>query len=255
VVTTIIVLVVLFMPSICDYTWSNELNTIIIEEAAAAEVPLDLAYTFIAAESGFDPNAHALTPYEDSVGLLQLNRMGGQGEGYTVQQLKDPRFNLQVGLPYIHNAYVATWSPTIDPYEFIWLLSVRSGHPGDVPRDDYRILRIATIWSCFFPAAGTFGPGGAPSTLSGPGPALALAGGMPAILLFTLFPGGILRALMPTLNPYYALRGAAMATTPGGIVHNMQRALDPIEMMPHRRLMRLFRPRARLPRRHRPPRR
>ena len=154
--------VLLTMPSLAGSSWSDQLDLIIREEAARANVPLDLAYTFIAAESGFDPTARNLTPTEDSVGLLQLNRIGGQGQGYSVQELMDPRRNLQIGLPAIRGAFAMTWSPTIPPFEYIYLVSIRSGHPGQVPPDDYRILRIAMIWSNFFPGVGHLGPTGGP---------------------------------------------------------------------------------------------
>lgn len=45
------------------------------------------------AESRLNPNAHN-TSGEDSVGLFQLNRAGGQGTGFSVEQLKDPEFNI-----------------------------------------------------------------------------------------------------------------------------------------------------------------
>ena len=154
--------VLLTMPSLAGYSWSDQLDLIIREEAAAANVPLDLAYTFIAAESGFDPTARNLTDKEDSVGLLQLNRIGGQGQGYSVEELKDPRRNLQIGLPAIRGAFAMTWSPTIAPFDYIYLVSIRSGHPGQVPPDDYRILKIAMIWSNFFPGVGHLGPTGGP---------------------------------------------------------------------------------------------
>ena len=248
-----LVLGLLLMPTICSYTWSAGLDAIIQEEAARAGVPLDLAYTFIAAESGFDPTAHNLTPYEDSVGLLQLNRIGGQGQGYTVQQLKDPRLNLQIGLPYIRAAFQATWSPTITPYEFIWLVSVRSGHPGDVARNDYRIVRIATIWNCFFPAAGISGPGGAPATAAGPGPAAALTGGMMALLApgspvppasfvtsthFGSVPAVVvvaarilMRQLVWRLGPRTFARRQLRALSPAGLKRRFIRSIDPREQL------------------------
>lgn len=243
------------MPVMCDYTWTDSLDVIIREEVVIAGVPLDLAYALIAVESGFDPNAHNLTQFEDSVGLLQLNRMGGQGQGYTVEELKDPRRNLQIGLPYIARAFAASWSPDILPYEFIWLVSVRSGHPGDVARDDYRIRRIAQVWGCFFPAAGISGPQGAPAAAPSAGPSVALAGGIPAIFVLTLFPGGLLRLLIPNIAPAAQLRQTATALAPGGMMHRLQRSLDPREILSPERLMRLPRWRARLPRGHRPPRR
>src|SRR3990167_245425 len=68
------------MPNACNYTWSTALDTVIREESRSAGVPLDLAYTFVAVESGFDPLIRNLSAIEDSVGLLQLNRRGGQGQ-------------------------------------------------------------------------------------------------------------------------------------------------------------------------------
>lgn len=247
--------VLLIMTSMCGYTWPDSLDAIIREEAVRNDVPLDLAYTFIAAESGFDPTARNLTATEDSVGLLQLNRIGGQGQGYSVQELMDPRRNLQIGLPYIAAAFRQTWSPTIPPFEFIYLVSIRSGHPGQVPRDDYRILRIARIWTCFFPAAGVSGPLGAPSTVAGPGPAVALGAGIPALFMFLLFPAGIIRAMLPSLAVHQRLRTAALGITPGGIVHRLQQSLDPSYVLMDPLTFFLPRPRTRLPPRHRFPRR
>lgn len=43
------------------------------------------------AESGLNPSAR--TSDTDSVGLFQLNRQGGWGSGYTVEQLLDPKRN------------------------------------------------------------------------------------------------------------------------------------------------------------------
>jgi hypothetical protein len=243
------------MPTRCDYTWSDQLDAVIVEEAQRAGTPLDLAYTFIAAESGFDPTAHALTDLEDSVGLLQLNRKGGQGTGYSVQELMDPRRNLQIGLPYITGAFRATWSPTIDPFEFIYLVSVRSGHPGPVERNDYRIMKIARIWSCFFPAVGVFGPGGAPSTSTGMAGGPALAGAIAPILLTTMFPGGILRWLLPNVNPIASFQGKLSSLTPGGFQRRLEYMLSPKSMLPGSGLLSLARPMVRLPPRHRFPRR
>jgi len=49
------------------------------------------------AESRLDPNAHN-TEGEDSVGLFQMNRKGGLGKGYSVEQLKDPNFNIDLAI-------------------------------------------------------------------------------------------------------------------------------------------------------------
>jgi uncharacterized protein (TIGR02594 family) len=47
------------------------------------------------AESGLDPNAHAIVG-EDSVGLFQLNRNGGLGTGHSVSELMDPDANIAI---------------------------------------------------------------------------------------------------------------------------------------------------------------
>lgn len=162
------------MPSGCGFEWSAQLDAIIRAEADDAGVPLDLAYAFIGAESAFNPAARRRSSIEDSVGLLQLNRQGGQGEGFSVAQLRDPRTNLQIGLPAIRRAYEQVWTPSIDPFEFIYQVAVRSGHPGAVDRADPRITRIANIWACFYPAAGL--------SLAAPGPAGGVVGGGGSVL-------------------------------------------------------------------------
>jgi len=242
------------MPSICGYAWPKWLDDIIREEAERHDVPLDIAYTFIAAESSFDPTQ--VTPEAAggySYGLLQLYDHG-QGAGYPTSELLDPRRNLQIGLPYIHNAILQSWRADIEPYEYIYLVATRSGHPGQVDRTDYRIRRIAQIWSCFGHGVGVFGPGGIPSTTAGPGPGVSLASSIGLLFLPVLFPGGIIRSLLPSLSVHQQLRTAALAVTPGGIVRNLQWALDPARLLtlPTERLG--VRIRTRRPPRHRVPR-
>lgn len=50
------------------------------------------------AESRLRPRARNQTGREDSVGLFQANRRGGLGQGYSVAQLSDPRFNTRLVL-------------------------------------------------------------------------------------------------------------------------------------------------------------
>lgn len=49
------------------------------------------------AESSLNPNAHN-EKGEDSVGLFQMNRKGGLGQGYSVEQLKDPETNIALAI-------------------------------------------------------------------------------------------------------------------------------------------------------------
>lgn len=173
------------MPSSCGYTWSDPLDRVIRAESDQAGVPLDLAYTLIAAESGFDPTTHVDNALEDSVGLLELNRRGGQGAGYSVQQLQDPTTNLRIGLPPIRRAFEQAWSANVEPFEFIYQVATRSGHPGPVNRNDLRIHRIATIWACFYPAVGgsLLGPTPSAGAVSGPATILSAAVSVPILVL------------------------------------------------------------------------
>lgn len=47
------------------------------------------------AESSLQPGQVTRTDSEESVGLFQLNRRGGQGAGFSIAQLQDPEFNIQ----------------------------------------------------------------------------------------------------------------------------------------------------------------
>ena len=242
------------MPASCGYAWSRELDVIIREEAAAAFVPLDLAYTYIAAESGFNPAAHALTDLEDSVGLLQLNRRGGQGEGYSVEQLLDPRFNLRVGFPPIALAYAGVWTAEISAYEFLYQVSVRSGHPGLVERGDPRIVRIFNIWACFHSGVGQIGPGGSPAAAFVPGPGQSLVQFAGSFTLLFLFPGGILRALTARQFGRYVWRKSIQRYTWRYYTDQFISSFDPRRLDPTRRYRWLYKGFLRLPPGHRQPR-
>jgi hypothetical protein len=57
----------------------------------------------IQAESQWNPNA--VGDAGASIGLLQNHMRGGRGTGYTKEQLLDPRFNLELGMPEISSWY------------------------------------------------------------------------------------------------------------------------------------------------------
>lgn len=189
------------MPSAGQWTWSDALDRIIRDEANAAGVPLDLAYTFIAVESSFDPDTYVNNALEESVGLLELNRRGGQGAGFSVAELKDPHRNLQIGLPYIRRAFEQSWAAGIAPRTFIYLVATRSGHPGQVAEDDYRINNIKNAWMIFYPAVGASLQGPGPSTSPSPQPTNASSAGMAAdAALIFLLPLVIPEMLLATLG-------------------------------------------------------
>lgn len=244
------------MPNACNYSWSNELDAIIRREALAADAPLDLAYTFIAFESGFNALARNLNPpLEDSVGLLQLNRLGGQGQGFTVEQLQDPVLNLRVGLPPIARTYAAVWSPTLAAFEFVYLVATGSGHPGLISRSDPRIRRAFNIWVCFNTGVGWAGPGGAPSTETIPGAGGTFASSMAGHTTLFMFPGGIIGRMMQMVMPQRMVGGVLRSLSPGGFQRRLLGSFHPRSMLPGGSGFGLARPRVRLPPGHAEPRR
>lgn len=193
------------MPSLCGYTWSDALDTIIVQKCQEHGCPLDLAYAVIAGESGFD--VAALGDAGCSSGLLQLNTCGGQGTGYTVLELRDPELNLDIGLPPIAAAFRQVWTPVIPQLDFIIGVCLNSGHPcnspdtvcspgilcGDPASTCYAsAVRIYNLWLCFFSAlvaAGGIDPpqltgaGGATGTPPYPTPVIApLQNGQPIVV-------------------------------------------------------------------------
>lgn len=264
------------MPTICGYTWSAELDAIIREEAERNDVPPDIAYTFIAAESSFD--ATIVVPEAAggfSYGLLQLYDHG-QGAGYPPSELLNPRRNLQIGLPYIHNAILQSWRADIEPYEYIYLVATRSGHPGQVDRFDARILRIAQIWSCFGHGVALFGPGGIPSATAGPGPGVGLGEAMTMLLApgMPVQPASVLAGHMgsahiavvvgrvllrvriraPFMGPRTLLRRQMRALSPAGLRRRLIASIDPRQQLSRAFHLPIHISATRLPPRHRHPR-
>lgn len=118
-------------------TWIPTVNSVM----AAAGVPWQVWVPICAAESTFNANAHNTgTPGhpEDSVGLFQLNRNGGQGAGHSVAELKDPKLNAQIAASYLGPAVQKCGADNIG------CIAVNSGHPGPVSQTDPRILTIKT---------------------------------------------------------------------------------------------------------------
>jgi hypothetical protein len=66
-------------------------------EAGFSDVQAKAAVANAYAESRLDPTAHNQKG-EDSVGLFQLNRKGGEGKGYSVEELKDPEKNIAIAI-------------------------------------------------------------------------------------------------------------------------------------------------------------
>lgn len=80
-------------------------------------------------ESGGNATAHYVTNREDSVGLFQLNRMGGLGTGYTVSQLQDPSLNATIAAQNMAPAYQAGVSQGLSGYALTQYVAFNSGWP------------------------------------------------------------------------------------------------------------------------------
>lgn len=83
------------------YDTSNEMANLIrkkFKEAGFSDAQAEAAVSNAIAESSLNPKARNTRGGEDSVGLFQMNRNGGLGSGYTVEQLSDPNFNIDLAI-------------------------------------------------------------------------------------------------------------------------------------------------------------
>jgi hypothetical protein len=66
--------------------------------AGFSDVQAEAAVANAYAESRLNPMARNNNGKEDSIGLFQMNRKGGLGSGYSVEQLQDPEFNIDLAI-------------------------------------------------------------------------------------------------------------------------------------------------------------
>jgi hypothetical protein len=96
-------------------------------------------------ESGGNPAAENLVRPDESYGLLQLNRNGGQGAGYSPRELLDPAVNLAIGCPPIAAAQKQALARKLTGLPFLEAVCASSGHnrsDGRVTADIRRFARI-----------------------------------------------------------------------------------------------------------------
>lgn len=129
-----------------------------IVKDAMIGVPVPVWLAIMLAESGGNPGAHNDSGEDDSIGLFQLNRAGGQGSGYDPDVLRDPLQNATIARRAIYAAYTDAFNAmaTIPLVNLPMAdVAINSGHPGwdrkkypnyaDM-RGDPRIRRIVGIW-------------------------------------------------------------------------------------------------------------
>lgn len=93
-------------------------------------IPAWIVGDIVQVESQGNPNA--VGDNGSSYGLLQLH-YGGQGNGYTEQQLLNPSENLKIGIPPIAKAYQQAKSKGIsNPSQLLDYVANHSGHPDDM---------------------------------------------------------------------------------------------------------------------------
>jgi len=93
----------------------------------AKGVPTWVWYPIVWVESLANPQA--IGDGGCSIGLFQLNRCGGQGQGYTVAQLQDPVFNAQLASDAIAHAWEAVKTTALTPPQQAFEVARQSGHP------------------------------------------------------------------------------------------------------------------------------
>jgi hypothetical protein len=140
---------------------------IIRDESRKANIPDWVAMGIAGAESGWTPGAlgdevsgptvvvggktynsyrdPASGRYYSSIGLFQENICGGQGTGYSPTDLLNPRFNAQVGVPPIANAYVWAVQNGYQGTDLIRQVATHSGHPGRIDPMDPRVSHIVDV--------------------------------------------------------------------------------------------------------------
>lgn len=122
--------------------WWNDVKAVM----AKYGVPTSVWAPILIAESGGKEKAHnpgTATVPEDSWGLFQLNRKGGQGAGYSPDQLVIPQVNAEIAARYIGPAVKKCGAGNLA------CIAVNSGHPGLVPTSDPRVRNIVGIGGAF----------------------------------------------------------------------------------------------------------
>ena len=92
-------------------------------------VPAAVWYPIMQVESGGNPAARNVTGSEDSVGLFQLNRIGGLGKGYSVTQLQNPTTNAEIAAAAMAPAYQKSKAQGLTGLDMVRYVAYNSGWP------------------------------------------------------------------------------------------------------------------------------
>ena len=92
-------------------------------------IPSSIWATIMQVESGGNASAYVSNGREESVGLFQLNRMGGLGTGYSVTQLLDPSTNASIAATAMLPAYREGLSKGLSGLALLRYVAYNSGWP------------------------------------------------------------------------------------------------------------------------------
>ena len=92
-------------------------------------VPMMIWGPIMDIESGGNPSARLKNGNEDSIGLFALNRQGGLGTGYTVEQLSDPKVNATIASQALGPAYKRGVAQGLSGLDLLRFTAYNSGWP------------------------------------------------------------------------------------------------------------------------------
>lgn len=132
-------------------------------------IPDWIALAIAQAESALDPNAkgdYNAQGQPTSFGLFQLHIGGGQGDGFTPQQLLNPDLNSQIAIAHMVGPYQQGVAQGLSGYDLLQYVAAHSGHPdetGQMPADYAKKLAAAYQAVTGKPPSSSSGSGGSTS--------------------------------------------------------------------------------------------
>ena len=108
-------------------SWFKQVEAIFSQQGVPPQYWIPIAVQ----ESGLNPSAVS-SGANHSVGLFQLNPVGGQGVGYPHSELLNPVSNAKIAVPYIASAYHAGVAKGLSGQSLLNYTAANSGHLGDI---------------------------------------------------------------------------------------------------------------------------
>lgn len=164
-----------------DVSLQDAAAPFIVRWADVYDIPLDIAFALIAAESSFKPTAYRSEPQiqDASYGLAQTLYKTAKGMGYTGAPtgLYDPDVSLDYGFRYLRSMFdrFGTWEQAISAYNE-GPGSAAIGNPGYVDKVVSRAAYFRSAWGVDQAPADSGGSSTVPDRENGPPWGLWVAG-------------------------------------------------------------------------------